>query len=112
MNRIALAALLTAILANVACAESVRETVARKYGEAIAIASRCPTLTTNTTWMSAYLAALGLSIDDADFKTLVEINHNRVLTELYDRSEADICAVGEMLYGPKGTNAPRLLKQE
>lgn len=99
------------VLSVSASAESVRETVAAKYGEAVAIAERCPALAINSARMSAYLLGLNLTLDDA-MKGLIEINRNRALTTLHDRSDADACAVGEMLYGPKGTNGPHLLKWE
>jgi hypothetical protein len=111
MRRFVLAAALVAAFAGGSLASDARDTVARKYGEAMAIAELCPTLAFNNGRATVYLAAANIAFDDT-FKSVATVSHNRTLTDLYGKSADDVCLVGEALYGPEGTNGPRLLERK
>lgn len=106
--RFCLAAALGVALVGQAFGADTRDTVARKFGEAFALAERCPTLKPNTTRMGIYTTALGVKVDTA-FEGVVTVWHNRALTELYEVSDADTCTLGSLRYGAKGSEGPGLL---
>ncbi|MCA0275844.1 MAG: hypothetical protein LCH86_07565 [Proteobacteria bacterium] len=107
--RLCLAAALCALgLGGPAQGSETRDTVARKFGEAFALADRCLSLKANTTRMGAYTALLGLKVD-ATFESVVTVWRNRTLTELVEASDADACRLGQMRYGAKGSEGPGLL---
>ena len=108
--RLAAATLASALLIQAcpAMAADDRLTVARKFGEAFAIAERCPALAANLDRMGTASAALGIEIDGG-FKAVMMVWKNRTLTELSGVSEVDVCNLGRWRYGAAGTEGPRLL---
>lgn len=84
------------------------QTVARKFGEAYALAENCGSATVNVERMGIYSAALGLDIDET-FKTVVTISHDKTLTTIVDASEADVCNLATWRYGAEGTEGPGLI---
>lgn len=101
-------ALVAGLVAGPALGADQRDTVARKFGEAFAIAQLCPALGVDEHRMGAYVAALGLSVDKT-FEAIVTIAQNRALTDLDGVAAADVCALGAARYGPQGTEGPGLL---
>ncbi len=108
MRRLVAAIGLSAGMLATALAGSLRDTVAEKYGEAMAIAAMCPSLAIDDTMMALYATSLGVVFDDT-FKAVLTIHHNRALTDLHDRREAAICATGRYLFGEDGVSAPGIL---
>lgn len=111
MKKIVLAAALVAAGTGFAVADNARDTIARKYGEAMALAELCTDLRFNSSRATVYLAAANIEFDDT-FKAVATVSHNRTLTDLTGKNADDICLVGEALYGPKGTNGPGLLERK
>lgn len=107
MRRLVIAAV-AALWCGIAFAQPTRDVVAQKYGEAMAIAARCPILQIDSTVMALYATGLGVVFDDT-FKAVMTIHHNRALTDIHDRSEAAICASGLYLFGEDGISAPGIL---
>lgn len=110
MKRLVVAAALVAAFAGSSLADNARDTIARKYGEAMALAELCTDLRFNSGRATVYLAAAHIEFDDT-FKAVAAVSHNRTLTELYGKQADDVCLVGEALYGSKGTNGPGLLER-
>ncbi len=94
-----------------AWSENTRDIVARKYGQAMAMADRCPTLRFNSSRGSLYIVSLGVPFDKT-FEAVMTVHRNRALTEMDGYSRETVCKTGVLLFGPKGTEAPRLLEKK
>jgi len=111
MKKIVLAAALVAAGTVNGLAANARDVIARKYGEAMALAELCTDLRFNSGRATVYLAAAHIEFDDT-FKAAATVSHNRTLTDLSGEDGGDICRVGIALYGPDGTNGPGLLERK
>lgn len=109
--RIGLAVLLTGLVAGNAVADDLRDTVARKFGEAVSIAERCGRLKVAPERMAIYTLMLGIPLDEA-LRDAMMRHTIRATVEMSDREETIVCAVGRALFGPEGTSAPDILVEE
>jgi hypothetical protein len=108
---IAVAAIVLAGTCGGTLAESQRDIVAKKYGDAMAAAEACQTLKFNSSRGSLYIVALGLKFDDK-FQAIVKKQRAKALDGFRERSQMAVCQAGLFLYGPEGTEAPGLLEAE